>query len=122
VCRTSGYLTVCGTDPALILGIALEDAHNSTAGAYNILVAVATEDTLIQMSVHSATPATNQIEQTDLGKAYEIEVASNVWTIDKDATTNTRVRIQKFVDAVGGGNDTQGRVLVTVLAANREVQ
>lgn len=36
---TNGRIDVCGTSPALIYGVTLEDGHNGTAGQYNVLVA-----------------------------------------------------------------------------------
>ena len=118
VYMVAGYLTICGADPATILGIAKEDAHNTTAGLYNILVDVITADSLVEMQVAHDTPANAVIEAADFGKLYDIAVTSNVWYVDKNTTAATRVRIQRFVDALG---TTNGRVLTTILAANREV-
>jgi len=118
VYRNGGYLVICGADPALILGIALEDAHNTTAGLYNILVGVFTEGALVEMTVYHSTAGNNKIEQTDLGTKYGIDVSANCWRVDKTDASNTRVRVQQFVDEV---DEVSGRVLVSVLAANREV-
>ena len=118
VYMVSGYLTVCGADPAAILGIAKEAGHNAAAGAYDDLVDAITEDTLVEMQVHHTTPANAVIEAADLGKLYGIAVTSNKWYVDKTEVAAPRVRIQAFVDALG---TTNGRVLVTFIAANREV-
>jgi hypothetical protein len=118
VYRASGYLTICGADPSQILGIAMEDAHNSTAGAYDMLVLVATGQTLFKINVYHSVSGNNKIEAADLGTAYGLVNASNKWLVDKTDTGNTRVRVQKFYDAIG---ETAGFVLVTVLPAYREV-
>jgi len=74
---SSGYLTICGTDPALIMGMALEPAHNTTAGLYQIGVALAIEIVLFGLSVYHATPANNKIEATDMGILCDIAMSAS---------------------------------------------
>jgi len=119
VYRNNGYVTVCGADPALILGVALEDAHNaSNDGDYDIQVLIINGWTEFIMQVYHSNAANNKIEASDLGKKYGIAVSSNQWYVDKTDTSNTRVIIHDFLDPVGTVN---GRVGVIFLAANREV-
>lgn len=110
---TSGYLTICGTDPALILGIALEPAHNTTAGLYNIGVALATEFTLFGLSVYHATPANNKIEAADMGKIVDIlKSAAGKWTADKATVGSTsRYAILKFIDPLGTISGKYGGII-----------
>jgi len=116
VFMSGGYVTICGADPASIAGIAMENGHNSTAGAYDVDILFVTADTLIQMQVYHATEANNVIEATDLFKDFGIAVTSNVWYVDKADVSATRVRVVEFIDPLGTAN---GRVAVQVLAANR---
>jgi hypothetical protein len=119
VMRTSGYLTICGADPALVLGIALEDANNNaTDGENDILVLVATANALLKMSVYHSNATYNVVEDTDLGTDYGVVCASNKWLVDKTDNSNKVVRVQQFLDPIG---EEAGQVLVSVLAAVREV-
>ena len=119
VFRSGGYVTICGTDPALIGGIAQEDAHNDVyAGTHTIAVTLINADTLIRMQIHHVTPGSSVIAVTDRGTDYGITVSSNVWYVDKAKTsTYARVRVQEFIDPVG---TLDGEVAVQFLAANRE--
>lgn len=119
VYRSGGYLTVCGADPALILGIAKENAHNdAVAATHNILVDVITTWVLVEMCIYHVTAGTNVIEVADRGKAYGVVVNSNVWHVDKNDVSATRLRVEKFRDALGTEN---GRVMCQFFAANLEV-
>jgi hypothetical protein len=105
---SSGYLTICGSDPTAILGIALDDAHNTTAGLYQINVSLITPWTLVTMSVGHATAGNDKIEAADMGTLYGVvSVSAGIWRVDKEDTTATRVRIMNFIDEVGA---TKGRV------------
>jgi len=115
VYRVAGYITVCSTDPAQVLGMVREAGHNTTAGLYNVSVTPFTEDVLIEMCVDAGT---DSIEAADHGKLYGIDVASHLWFVDKSDVTATRVRIHKFLDPVG---TQHGRVLVSMLPAYREI-
>ena len=119
VYRSSGYITVCGSDPSQILGMVMEDGHNdSSDGTYDVNVLVATEATLFYSSVYHSVAGNCKIEATDLGTKYGLVASSNKWLVDKTDTSNTRCRVQKFYDALA---TTNGRVLIQILAANREV-
>jgi hypothetical protein len=116
----SGYLTLCGADPALIMGIALEPAHNTTAGLYRIGVALALEITLFGVSVYHATAGNNLIEATDLGLLCDIAMsAAGKWVADKAVvTTTSRLRILKFVDPLA---TVSGIVAGVIAATNRQI-
>jgi len=119
VYRNGGYVTVCGANPSLVLGVALEDAHNDAqAGTHEIQVLIINGWTEFVMQVYHSTSDNNKIEASDLGKKYGIAVINNLWYVNKTDTTNTRVIIHDFLDPVGTVN---GRVGVVFLAANREV-
>jgi hypothetical protein len=117
---SSGYLTICGTDPALIMGMALEPAHNTTAGLYQIGVALAIEIVLFGLSVYHATPANNKIEATDMGILCDIAMsASSKWVVDKATIGSTsRVRVLKFIDPLG---TIAGRLGCVVAATYRQI-
>ncbi len=115
----AGYVTVCGADPAKILGIALEDAHNDASdGDHSIDVLVLNANTYALMQVHHGTPANAVIEDTDEGAEFGIAVSSNVWYIDKEETSSLRVKIVKLFDSLGTLN---GRVYAQVLTTVREI-
>jgi len=115
VVGASGYLTVCGADPVLILGMALEDAHNTTAGLYTIPVALALETVLFGMSVYHATAGNNLIEATDMFLLCDIAMSAyGKWVADKAVvTTTSRLRILKFVEPLA----TVSGIVAGVIAA-----
>lgn len=108
----SGKLTVCGADPATILGIAMEDATGTTDT--KLAVAIANKDTVFEGNVYHATPASAITAITTIGTDYGIVNANNKWYIDLANETNVRVLIRDLSkkDAVG---DTYGRVLFQVI-------
>jgi len=119
VYMSSGYLTVCGADPAKITGISKADGHNDASnGTYNVDVLVITLNMLVAMQVYHSTPANNVIEAADRFKAYGIAVSSNTWYIDKTDTSATRCRIVEFRDALGAEN---GVVHVQFFSANLDL-
>lgn len=116
---TGGYCTVCSTDPTSIYGIAQEDAHNTTAGKYKVNVLILTAFTIIKMCVWSSSTDHYYIEATDEGTSYGVvKDSAGKWVVDKTDTTNTRVTIIKFYDAVG---TVYGQVGVVFLPAYRVV-
>jgi hypothetical protein len=120
VYTVSGYLTLCGTDPTVIMGMALESAHNTTAGLYQIRVALAMEIVLFGLSVYHATAGNNKIEATDMGLLADIAMsAAGKWVVDKAvSTTTSRVKVLKFIDPLG---TIAGMVGCTIVAANRQI-
>lgn len=119
VCLASGYLTKCGSDPAAVLGVALADAHNGSAGAYMIPVLVLTTHMVLTMQVYHGTPSSSVIAAADLGTAYGIvDAGSGVWKVDKTDTSNTRVKVVTFLEPVG---TAAGKVGVVFLPANLQM-
>lgn len=105
---TGGYITVCGTDPALIVGLLAEDGHNdASAGTHNISV-YPLDGVVFELNANTTTAA------TQIGEDYAIIVASNKMSIDISDTTNTRVVVVGLSskDTVG---DTYGRLEVVFI-------
>src|SRR5574343_863814 len=101
---SSGYAvaTTAGNDePTLgtILGVASEDAHNTTAGAYNITYTPALPNVVFEGQLYIA--AGTGITQAMVGGAYELNVSSNKWYIDGDNTADERVRVIGLKDDIG---------------------
>jgi hypothetical protein len=116
VVYSSGYVAEAGSDPSYILGVALNAGHNGAAGAYKTLVALAHDSNTFVANVKGSGNA-NKTAQSDVGAAYGIVSDTNgEWFVDKDDTTNVRVRIIDLVDPAGTEN---GKVLVKFLSANR---
>src|SRR5574343_286537 len=104
IVASSGYAiaTAAGNDePTLgtILGVAAEDAHNTTAGLYNISYSPALPFVVFEGQLYIA--AGTGITQAMVGAAYELNVSSNKWYIDGDNTTDERVRVIGLKDAIG---------------------
>jgi len=116
----AGHATICGADPALIMGMALEPAHNTTAGLYTIGVALALEITLFGLCVYHATAASALLALADLGVTKDIHPqAAGTWTVDiaVDTTTSRFVPL-KLIDPVG----TQyGRFAGVICATYRQI-
>lgn len=82
-------ITVCGADPALILGIALCSAANASIYPNNrIPVAILTPDTAVVME------ASSTLSDTNLFRDYGIvKSAAGNWKIDLTDTVATRVTV-----------------------------
>ena len=115
VYSASGYITVCSADPSPVLGMALNDGHNTAVGVDSTQVLLATALTAFEICIDGAT---DELEAADRLKLYGLTVASNIWSVDKDDTVATRCRIIDFKHAVG---DEHARVYIIILAAYREV-
>jgi hypothetical protein len=104
---SSGYAVVgtAGDDaPTLgtILGIAQRAGRNvSTYPDVEFVPAITGLVFSAQLQNGAGTAA---IEQTDIGTKYGLNVTSNKWWVDKDDTTDERVVIVGFKDAVGTTN------------------
>lgn len=109
---SSGKVTVCASDTAHILGMAMHDASGTTDA--DVLVAVADGETEFEMNVYHATPGSAITAITQIGAEYGLVVASNKHYLDLAETTADAFQIQSLSpkDAVG---DTYGRVIVKVL-------
>jgi hypothetical protein len=121
---TSGYLTECGADPALILGVASRAGQNgATDGLYKQTVYLAHPDTLFVANLDtSASVGNGTTAATDRFLPYGVaKRTSSHWYVDKTDTTNKRVRIFDFwdEDAIG---DVMGRVLFKFAGAASTLQ
>lgn len=120
---SGGYVVVCTTSSDLvnsnILGFALEDATSGSAGAYNIRVALAEEDTIFVGNVGDASTQTtaHTLRGTAAG-VYDVSAGSynGLWTIDTTGITGSTNRVM-IVDLYPGDTvgDATGRVLFRVL-------
>lgn len=111
----SGYVTVCSTDPSLIIGIANEDAHNITAGTQRVSVTLL-NGVVFKANVYHATAASAVTAQTQVGSSYGVVAVSNKWFVDISEESSKRVTIMDLVqeDTVG---DTYGRVYFQIANA-----
>lgn len=108
-------LKVCGTNPALIAGVALASAAfglgtqwpGNIFGGTAIPVALLKPSTNVFMA-SSATPAI-----TNVGVAYDIQNNTHVWRVNLGSTGNTRVRVLDFFNT-----PFQEGVIVNFLEAN----
>lgn len=117
-----GYVTECGANPALILGMADEDGHNSTVGAYNVAVVIANMDTIFEIHKTDSSGSGAATAVTDVGKELAMyRDTSNNWVTAYDGEgANSRFICldHSNFDTVG---DTGGRLLIQVLGANRQL-
>lgn len=116
---SSGYVTECGDDPAIILGFAAKDGSNSTSnGSVDVPVYVADHDTLFCASVYHGTPGSAVTAVTLVGTAYGLyrDTTNSKVYVDISDTTNTRVRVVKL-DPRDDVGDRYGRVWFRVLPA-----
>lgn len=98
---TSNVLTICGSDPSAILGMALADANNTTGTSKKkIPVLVFTLGLEIQMQLYHATAASATFtDGSGIEVAYEVvKYAAGKWMIDVAATSSTRVTVVDYSD------------------------
>ena len=119
-----GYVTECSANPALILGMADEDAHNgATNGLYNVAIVIANMDTIFEFHKTGSTGAGSAVTAvTDVGKEFAIYLDttnSRVVAYDGEGANSRLVCVDHSnFDAVG---DIYGRLLCMVLGANRQL-
>lgn len=116
--RTNGLIVTTAVDDTKVLGLALEASDLAAAG--DILVLVATAQTLFMAPIHHGTEGSADIEEADMGVAtYDLHFNTlPYWYVDKEGTAGVVVTIHKFVDPVGTVN---GLVLFSINVASREV-
>ena len=106
----SGYLTIAGADPvSVIVGVAAEDGHNTSAGAANVLYVPTLQGVVFEGAVHHASSASlAAIAQTDLFAQWGLAKSStaHVWYIDKkeSSAAKKQIRVVGFKDPVGTAN------------------
>ena len=109
---SSGKVAACADNTASVLGMAVHDA----SGEENkkIAVFVANKDTVFEMNVYHATPASAITAITQLGGKYGLEVDDNKCYLNLASTSDVAFQVRDFSpkDSVG---DTYGRVHIQVL-------
>lgn len=109
----AGKVTICGTDPTSILGLALHDASGVTDR--NVQVILSTADTVFSLNVITTTA------QANLGLSFKITRVGTKWQLD---TTSFGALARLLIvdhdkrDVLG---DTQGRLLAVVISKFRQM-
>lgn len=119
---SGGYVTECSANPTLILGMAADPAHNSTAGAYNVGVYVANSDTIFEISKTNSTGTAAATAVTDVGTGFGVylDTTNSRVTAYIGAGLNNRLMCLDHSDKDTVG-DTGGRLQVQVLGNNRQL-
>jgi len=107
---TGGYLTECGADPAIILGVLAEDGSNGSEGANSAGVWLALPGTIF------VAEGTTTTAQTQVGEDYGVALESSVWRVDTGDTGNVRVNVIALDPRDAAGTD-EGRYHVTFISS-----
>lgn len=114
VMLTAGYVVECGDNPVAILGIALADAHNTTAGLYSIPVALADHRNIFRANCCSSagTGAATTLAMIGKGASLLRDTTNSMLQVLSTSLdgNNSRVTIMGLdkQDVLG---DTAGRLL-----------
>lgn len=96
-----GMVVEAGADPSGILGVAEEDGKNLAVGVGSCRFVPAIPNQVFEMTIDDGT-GTYALVAGDKNKQYGIaKDGSGIWYIDQTDTTNLRVTIIGFKDAVG---------------------
>lgn len=105
----SSYATICGSDPALIYGVAAETAPHETAnGIYKLAV------WRIRPGVRFAANCSTTTAVTQQGVSYGVVTTSGATTVDISDTTAERVLVEQL-DPRDATGTSGGRLLVSFL-------
>jgi hypothetical protein len=118
---SGGYVTECSSNPTAILGMAADDAHNSTAGAYNVGVVVFSDNTILEMNKVDSSDAAAATAVTDIGKTFGLYLDTTDSQVHAvSASTSPRLICIGLSgsDSVG---DTGGRLLFRVIGTYRQL-
>lgn len=74
----SGYITVAGTGPSVVFGVAEDDATSGTDGQYTINVIPISPEQIWEVSLVSA----DTLAQTDVGISHGLVVEDTFWKVD----------------------------------------
>ena len=127
---SSNLLTICGADPAIILGIALEDASNVTALWKYVKVQVIRPTDIFSTQFTDATPSQAVFAATDQGKGYGVvKTSAGLWEVDHDevGANDLKVKILQSQEFTADGlmnAASRGPILVnfvTVSGATTEI-
>lgn len=127
VVSTAGLIDVCGADPALIAGVALQGASTGfgfsaanspavvTGQSNKVSTAIANGVTEFSASLTNGSAALVAPAQTDVGVQYGVTAYAGVWTVDK-AKTGASARV-----IVTGYDADNNVVFFRILKANRQL-
>jgi hypothetical protein len=103
VYAVSSAITVTTAGDKPILGIALADGTSVSSGNVTIPVAIINQDDDVYIQVAASGGTVEAANTTcEAGVAYDVQVASNHWTINSSDTTNPKfVFIEALLDANG---------------------
>ena len=105
----ASYATICGSDPALIYGVAAETAPHETAdGVYKVAV------WRIHPGVRFSATCSTTTAVTQQGVQYGVVTTSGATTVDITDTTNDRVLVEQL-DPRDVTGTSGGRLIVTFL-------
>jgi hypothetical protein len=117
----SGYVKECGDNPTAILGMAMDDAHSSTAGAYKVGVAVFSDNTILEMNKVNSSDSGVATAYSDIGAVFGIyrdTDDSQVHAVASPANPRLICIGLSGSDQVG---DTGGRLLLRVIGTYRQL-
>jgi hypothetical protein len=104
---SAGLLNECGTNPALIMGIAARAGQNGSSGVPKTLVYLAHPDTLfLGNSDTSASEGTGVTAAADVGKMFGVtkHASNGKWYVDSNkVASNKRVIVWKLWDGIVDG-------------------
>ena len=112
---TGGYVVEIASDtPSAIYGVAAGPAHNTTAGAAEVPVELATPEQLFRANVLQSSLADHVLAQTDLGTDMAIQRDTSLSKTFLNASTTAGANIRVFTHKQARGTsigDTNGQVL-----------
>lgn len=114
-----GYVTeIAGDTPTAILGMAAQDAHNTTAGAANVSVVLAAEGTIFSGNMLSTSLADRTSGATDIVRPAGIsrDTTNSLTFVNGSVTggSSARVWVHGFARGSAAG-DVNARVLFEFL-------
>lgn len=100
---SSGQLTICGTDPGAVLGIAMEDATNVTSGNAMIQTLILTRDTEICLQYYHATAASATYSDYSgiLATGDITKYAAGQWMADMAGSGDVNVTVVDYGSDLG---------------------
>lgn len=127
VVAAAGLIDVCGADPALIAGVALQDASSApgfnaantpatiTGRSNKVSTAIANAVTEFSAELTNGSAVRIVPTQADVGVSYGVTAYAGVWTIDKAKTAGSARVVVTGIDT-----DTN-LVFFRILKANRQL-
>ncbi len=104
---------VVGTDPALVVGVAAQDASGVTDAEVSVWLAEAGVEFLVR---YADTQAIDQTDIADAGFGMIADATNLIHRLDNTETTAKVFHVTELIDADA---DVNGRVAATIIAATR---